>query len=71
MGLDDDEAGEQAIQVLHTEPGGHQGEAGPVDAALAVVQCIPGPDGEGVAIGGLWRGLAVQFDAGLGVEDGG
>ncbi len=61
----------QGVHIGHAQPGGHQGQAGPIHAAAAVGQRGPHAARDGLLCRQFRRCLALVLDAGLrGVQQG-
>lgn len=70
VGLDDQEAVEQAVEIGNAKVCCHQRQASPVEAAAAVGKQVPGTDGEGVVGTLLGSRFAFVLDARLRIQYG-
>jgi hypothetical protein len=68
---DDSEPVKQAVQVGKAEPAGHDGQAGPVEAAGTGLQQAGDLEGKVFVIAEGRKGFAVVLDAGSSIEIGG
>lgn len=62
---------QQAVQIVNTQQGCHHIKPGPIKPAVAVVQQVPGFDGQVVKRGARGGGFAVKLDSITKVKDGG